>query len=145
MLRISKLTDYATLLLTHMARAPQQVYSARGLAEQAALPLPVAAKLLKLLAREGLLVSQRGAAGGYVLSRAPQRISMAQILAAVEGPLAVTECALGRGVCEMEKGCATRPHWQLIGHALQVALEAVNLADMVAPKAAPVRLQRLER
>ncbi len=145
MLRISKLTDYATLLLMHMARAPLQVYSARGLAERAGLPAPVVAKLLKLLAREGLLLSQRGAAGGYGLARAPERISMAQILAAVEGPLAVTECALGRGVCEMEKGCATRPHWQLIGHALQVALDAVSLADMALPRAATVRLQRLEK
>lgn len=145
MLRISKLTDYATLLLMHMARAPLHMYSARGLAERAGLPVPVVAKLLKLMAREGLLLSLRGAGGGYGLARSPERISMAQILAAVEGPLAVTECALGRGVCEMEKGCATRPHWQLIGHALQVALDAVSLADMVAPKTVAVRLQRMER
>ena len=145
MLRISRLTDYATLLLMHMAQAPSQVYSARELAVRAGLPLPVVAKLLKLLARGGLLLSQRGAAGGYGLARAPARISMAQILAAVEGPLAVTECALGRGACEMEKGCATRPHWQLIGHALQVALDAVSLADMAAPRATAVRLQRLEK
>lgn len=145
MLRISKLTDYATLLLMHMARAPIETYSARGLAQRSGLPSPVVAKLLKFLARGGLLTSQRGASGGYALARAPERISMAQILAAVEGPLAVTECALGRGVCEMEKGCATRPHWQLIGHALQVALEAVSLADMAVPRAATVRLQRLEK
>ena len=145
MLRISKLTDYATLLLMHMARAPFETHSARGLAQRSGLPPPVVAKLLKLLAREGLLTSQRGAAGGYGLARVPARISMAQILAAVEGPLAVTECALGRGVCDMEKGCATRPHWQLIGHALQVALDAVSLADMAAPRATAVRLQRLEK
>ena len=145
MLRISKFTDYATLLLMYVARAPLEMHSARGLAQRSGLPPPVVAKLLKLLAREGLLTSQRGAAGGYGLARAPERISMAQILAAVEGPLAVTECALGRGVCEMENGCATRPHWQLIGHALQVALDAVSLADMTLPRAATVRLQHLEK
>lgn len=145
MLRISKLTDYATLLLTHMARQPEAWFSARQLAEELGLPGPVAAKLLKLLARAGLLVSLRGAAGGYGLARVPGQISVAQILAAVEGPLGVTECALGRGVCEMERGCATRPHWRLIGRALTVALEAVSLADMAAPKASPIRLQRLEK
>lgn len=133
MLRLSKLTDYATVLMTHMARPPLRQSSSQALAQALGLPPPTVATLLKMLTRAGLVVSTRGVGGGYALARAPKAISVAQIIAAIEGPVALTECARGEGQCAMERTCATRGNWQLISQAVQVALEAVTLADMLRP------------
>jgi FeS assembly SUF system regulator len=133
MLRIGKLADYATVLMTRMSHGPDALYSAPGLASELGLPAPTVTKLLKLLANAGLLVSQRGVAGGYALARKPARISVAEVVSAVEGPVALTACAQGRGNCALESSCATRANWRVISRALRAALEAVSLADMAAP------------
>ncbi|MCS6786867.1 MAG: SUF system Fe-S cluster assembly regulator [Thiobacillaceae bacterium] len=138
MLRIAKMTDYATGLMTHLAHQPQRCVSAQQLAQELSLPAPTVARLLKLLGRAGLVVSQRGKAGGYGLARPAQTISVADIIAAIEGPVALTDCALGDGRCGLEHGCGTRGNWRLINQAVQVALEAVTLADMATPRAQPL-------
>lgn len=133
MLKLGKLADYATALMTAMAAAPSRVHTAQDLAGRTHVSAPTAAKLLKLLARGGLVESLRGAHGGYRLSRAPERITVAEIIGAVEGPIAVTECSEHRSGCSIESSCATRANWRLINRAIREALEAVSLAQMAAP------------
>ena len=135
MIRIAKLTDYGFVLLTHFAReSADRVLNARDLAAEAKLPLPTVSKLLKLLSRAGLLVSHRGVAGGYSLARPPAEVSVAQIIAALEGPIAVTECSSDEhGLCTLESFCPTQSNWRKINTAVRRALEELTLADMVAP------------
>lgn len=134
MLRITRQTDYGVILLTHLAAHPGRVYNAPELASDAGIPLPMTGKVLKTLTRAGILHSHRGATGGYSLARAPEAISVAQILTALEGPIALTECiASGPGECGQEVGCPTRGNWERINLALQLALQDVSLADMTRP------------
>lgn len=144
MLRIARLTDYAAGLMAHLARSPERQVSAPQLAQELGLPAPTVAALLKRLARAGLVAGARGAGGGYSLARAARSISVADVITAIEGPVALTECALGAGACELEAACATRGNWRLISHAVQGTLEAVSLADLAAPmtRAIPVRTLR---
>jgi FeS assembly SUF system regulator len=136
MLRITRQTDYGVILLTHLAAHSGEVYNAPELAADAGIPLPMAGKVLKTLTRAGILHSHRGATGGYSLARPPAEISVAQILTALEGPIALTECiALGPGECDQEVGCPTRGNWQRINLAVHQALEGVSLADMTRPAA----------
>jgi len=133
MLRIVKLTDYATLLLTHLSRNGGELASAQCLAGELGLPAPTVAKILKRLARAELVRSHRGVNGGYCLTRAPEMISLAQVVAAIEGPVALTECALGGGNCALERACTTRSHWQSISQTVLGTLESLSIADMAAP------------
>lgn len=144
MLRIAKLTDYATVLMVRLARDPARYCSAAQLADELGVPLPTVAKLLKRLLQAGLLTSVRGAVGGYALAHAPHAISVADVVNAIEGPVALTECSLGKGNCSLEKDCATRANWQLISRAVRVALEAVNLADMALPRMQTIRMPGLK-
>lgn len=143
MLRISKLTDYATGLMAWLVRTPQRQMSAQAMSQEMALPLPTVALLLKRLARAGLVQSCRGAGGGYRLARPPAAISVAEVIVAIEGPVALTECALGVGRCAVEATCVTRGNWQLISRAVQVALESVSLADLAAPAVRELKFQAL--
>lgn len=135
MLKLSKLADYATVLMTAIARHPERVHTGVELAERTHLPTPTVSKLLKTLTRSGLLESLRGAHGGYRLARTAERVTIADIVSAVEGPLSVTDCATHGGNCTIESDCAARANWRLINHALRQALEAVTLAQMAAPPA----------
>lgn len=133
MLKLSKLADYATVLMTAMAAAPGQLRNGHELAEQTGIPAPTVAKLLKSLARGGLLESLRGAHGGYRLTRDAAAISVADVIRALEGPIAVTECSQHGSGCDMESTCSTRSNWQLINQAIRQALESVSLAQMARP------------
>lgn len=133
MLRVSKLTDHATRLMTHMACSPKRQVSAQQVAREVGLPVPTVAALLKKLGRDGLMVSVRGVGGGYRLAHAPKDISVARIIGAIEGPVALTECALGNGRCVAEEDCMTRHNWRRASDAVRAALEAVSLEDMAAP------------
>lgn len=130
MLKLGKLTDYATVLLSAMAAEPLKVHAALELASRTHIAQPTVSKLLKQLQKGGLLVSTRGAHGGYSLSRSPNRITVADVILALEGPIAVTDCAVHDGSCAIEVGCAARAPFRLINRAIQHALEAVSLADM---------------
>ncbi|WP_440222155.1 SUF system Fe-S cluster assembly regulator [Dokdonella sp. MW10] len=133
MLRVSKLTDYATVVMTCLAAAGDDVLSAQQLAERAQLEVPTVSKLLKQLAHAGLVASFRGVNGGYRLARLPSAISVAEIVTAIEGPIGMTECSVHSGQCGREPHCGVRVNWQRISHAITAALESVTLADMVKP------------
>ncbi|UCF36681.1 MAG: SUF system Fe-S cluster assembly regulator [Acidobacteriota bacterium] len=135
MIRMSKFADYGLVLMTQFLRASsaEENLSARELASQTRLPLPMVSKVLKALTREGLLVSHRGASGGYSLSRSPAKISVAEVLTAVEGPIAMTECLDSTSVCKQESVCPVRTNWERINFAVQDVLDAISLADMLEP------------
>jgi FeS assembly SUF system regulator len=134
MIRMTKLTDYGLVLLTFVARHEDDLHSAVGLAAAATLPLPTVGKVLKILAREGILNSNRGAKGGYKLARKASAISVAEILQALEGPMAITECLDPTHTqCEYQGGCPTRANWQVVNRAIGEALERISLAEMAQP------------
>ena len=135
MFRLSKLTDYATVVMTHLARSPEGVFSAQELARGTGLGLPTTAKLLKKMASAGLVDSYRGTQGGYRLARGPAQISVFDVIAAMEGPVAMTECSLHKGLCAQEPVCSVRGNWRRINQAVVAALKEVNLLDMTQPLA----------
>ena len=145
MLRISRLTDYATVLLAALAGEPARVQTATALAEQTHIGPPTVSKLLKQLQRAGLVTSTRGLHGGYQLSRPAAQISAAAILDALEGPVALTDCAAGRGNCEIEESCRVSRVWQRLNLAMRRALYDVSLAQLAGLDAPPTRLPGLER
>jgi FeS assembly SUF system regulator len=145
MLRISRLTDYATVLLATLAGEPARVQTATALAEQTHIAAPTVSKLLKQLQRAGLVTSTRGLRGGYQLSRPATQISAAAILDALEGPMALTDCAAGHGNCEIEESCRVSRVWQRLNLAMRRALYDVSLAQLAGLDATPARLPGLER
>ena len=145
MLRISRRTDYATVLLAALAGEPSRVQTATALAEQTHFAAPTVSKLLKQLQRAGLVTSTRGLRGGYQLSRPAAQISAAAILDALEGPMALTDCAAGYGNCEIEESCRVSRVWQRLNLAMRRALYDVSLAQLAGLDAAPTRLPGLER
>ena len=135
MFRLSKLTDYATVVMTHLARSPGEVLNAQALACSTGVGLPTTRKLLKKMARAGLVDSYRGTTGGYRLARGPAQISVFDVIAAMEGPVAMTECSLHAGLCAQEPVCSVRGNWRRINQAVVAALKEVNLLDMTQPLA----------
>ena len=131
MLRISKLTDYGTVLLAHLAAHDAEVCSAADVASATGIALPTVSKLLKSLARSGLVVSTRGANGGYKLARRPQQISAADVIDALEGPVSITECSSIDSLCEHEGVCSVGGTWQRINVAIRRALDEVTLIDLL--------------
>jgi FeS assembly SUF system regulator len=145
MLRMSRLTDYATVLLATLAGDPQRVQTAASLAEQTHIAAPTVSKLLKQLHRAGLVTSTRGLHGGYQLARPAAQISAAAILDALEGPVALTDCAAGQGQCDIEESCRVGRVWQRLNLAIRRALYEVSLAQLAGLDAPPARLPALER
>jgi FeS assembly SUF system regulator len=144
MIRITKQTDYGVVLLTHLAQEPQRLVTTPELAEETQLPLPMASKILKLLAREGVLDSHRGAKGGYTLARSPREITVTEIISALEGPIAVTECIDDApGACDYTAFCPVRSNWNQINLAIRQALDGITLADMTFPLAETKKLVTL--
>jgi FeS assembly SUF system regulator len=134
MLRISKLTDYGFVLLLTLAERPFGATSnARELAEATHLPFPMVGKVLKTLAQAELLVSHRGAKGGYALARPPEAITVAEIIQALEGPIALVECNAGPGHCEQERSCQVRDPWQRIHSTILTTLSHLTLRGLVGP------------
>ena len=146
MLRVTKLTDYATVVLTVLAARPGDVLSAADLAEIAGLETPTVSKLLKPLAQAGLVEGFRGANGGYKLARDAADISLVEIVEAMEGPLGMTECSVHAGQCGIEDSCGVRANWRRINDVVADALRGVSLAQMLGPmppaprKGIPVQL-----
>ena len=132
MFRLSKTTDYGIVLMAQLASAPERTpLNARELAQSADLPIPMVSKILKALARDGLLVSQRGAKGGYHLARVPEDLTVSEMIRVLEGPVALTDCAIGPAHCSHESLCSVREPWQLISRVVEKALADVTLADLV--------------
>ncbi len=132
MLRISKLTDYATVLLAALSSEPTAPHSASGLAGRTGIAAPTVSKLLKELQRAGLVRSTRGARGGYQLARPAAEISAAEIIDAVEGPVALTECASDEGQCGLEAHCSVGHSWQQVSLAIRRSLSEVPLTQLIA-------------
>lgn len=142
MLRISKLADYGAMVMTHMARLPERSHSASGLAAVLGLAQPTVSKVLKILARNGLVQSSRGLNGGYRLARPAARISIAEIVDALEEQaFGLTECSATSGLCDHETNCLSRANWQRLNIVVRRALNQVSLEDMTRPL--PVTLSRM--
>ncbi|MEE2662123.1 MAG: SUF system Fe-S cluster assembly regulator [Pseudomonadota bacterium] len=134
MIKLSRMADYGVILMVRLARYPAAITTAAELAEETALPGPTVSKLLKQLVRAGLLESQRGNSGGYMVAGPTEDITVADIISALDGPIALTECMTEDGnVCEIEALCPTRTNWRQINEALVNALEGVSLLDMARP------------
>jgi FeS assembly SUF system regulator len=132
MLRMSKLADYGIVLLAQLAQEEAAtLHNARDLASRTHLPLPVVSKLLKSLAREGLLVSHRGIKGGYSLAVRPENLSVAEVIRVLEGPIGITECGTHAGLCAQEASCQLRVPWQRVNQVIRDALARVTLAELV--------------
>jgi FeS assembly SUF system regulator len=143
MLRISKLTDYATVILGHMSEHAERLLTAAEVAEQTRIGQPTVSKLLKELQRAGLVSSARGAHGGYQLARPAGDISAAAIIGAVEGPVGLTECAAHPGQCEIESTCGVGRSWQHVNLAIWRALHDVTLLQLTGRENAVVRFPDL--
>lgn len=135
MVRLGKLTDYGLVLMTIIARGeglPQR--TARDLAVESRLPLSTVSKLLKQLLQSGLLTSHRGIKGGYILAREPREISVVEIISAIEGPMALTECSTDvTGLCNLESFCPIKSNQQIINQAVRGVLDKISLSDLVQP------------
>ncbi|MCX8072420.1 MAG: SUF system Fe-S cluster assembly regulator [Candidatus Binatia bacterium] len=139
MVRISRLTDYAIVLLVRMGAEPQRLHRAGELSASTHLPLPTVSKLLRMLTRKGLLRSQRGVHGGYQLTSKPEDLHLAEVIGRLEGPLGLTVCTHeGPGrECRHQLLCPVQGHWQYINRAFVTALQNVTLADLVGGAAVP--------
>lgn len=134
MIKLSRMADYGVVLMTQFAQVPAAMKTAPDVAVSSGLPVPTVSKILKLLTQGGLLESQRGIKGGYTLARDPADISVADIIGALDGPIALTECMTAEGaICEIEALCPTRTNWKKINDVLSTALASVSLADMAGP------------
>ena len=140
MLRMGKLTDYATVVLASLAQAPSRHRAAADLADSTRLKLPTVSKVLKGLQRAGLVISSRGAQGGYRLARRPEEITATQILDVFEGPIAITECSGASSRCGIERQCRVGGGWQRVNTAIRHALDDVTLHQLAGLDAVELRL-----
>jgi FeS assembly SUF system regulator len=135
MLRLSKLTDYAVVVLIRLAEVPRSggdaLQTSPGIAAATGVPEPTVAKVLKALAASSMVTSLRGARGGYRLLKPLAAISVADVIAAIDGPIALTACVDGQhGMCEVESLCAVKGRWDLVNDSIYQALSSITLADM---------------
>jgi FeS assembly SUF system regulator len=131
MIKVNKLTDYSILILNHFATQNEdKVFNASHLAQALMLPNPTVSKILKILLKNQLVISHRGAQGGYQLAKPLKCISVAELIEAMEGRLAVTQCSVRTGLCSHEDSCQMRNPWQKINHMVLDLLSQVTLADM---------------
>jgi FeS assembly SUF system regulator len=135
MIILSKLADYGVIVATHLAADPDRQATAAAIARATRLPPATVAKLLKALAHAGLVAATRGAAGGYRLARPASSITIAELVAAIDGDIGMTQCAVHVADCARTTWCPTRPHWAAINRAVGAALSAISLADMLTPSA----------
>lgn len=158
MLKMSRLTDYGTGVLAYLASAGARPHSTNEVAELTGLPAATVSKILKLLTRSGLVTSHRGALGGYALARPATNITAAEIIDALEGPVALTECSNEDSHCQLESSCLVGTAWQRINVAIRRALDEISLAELASMQAgyrprvdlrrlvsSPGKLARLER
>ncbi len=138
MLRLNKLTDYAVVILSEMACGEAGARTAADLAERTGVGKPTVNKLLKLLAGQGIVRSIRGRNGGYVLARSAARIPVTEIIEAIEGPMAITECSSEGAGCERGEHCSLKPHWQRINDAIRDTLSGITLEELSRPVPQPV-------
>ena len=135
MIILSKLADYGVIIASHLAACPDRQMNAAALSGETRLPRATVAKVMKALAHAGIVAGARGAAGGYRLARPASAISVAEVVAAIDGAIGLTQCSVHTPSCERSDFCPTRPHWRRINEVVGTALSAVSLAEMVpAPR-----------
>lgn len=144
MLRVTKMTDYASMLLACLAQAPNAVHSASDLAEQTRLELSTVSKVLKPLSRAGLIAAFRGSQGGYRLAKPAADISLFEVVEAMEGRLEMTECSGAHSHCEHETHCGMQKHWRKINDVIADALKSVSIAELggTPRKTIPLKLAK---
>jgi FeS assembly SUF system regulator len=133
MIILSKMADYGVIVATHLAAHPERLLNAAVLSAETRLPPATVAKVLKSLAHAGIVLGARGVAGGYRLARPAASVSIADVVAAIDGEIGMTQCSVHAPSCERTHFCPTRPHWNRINLAVGEALAAVTLADMAVP------------
>lgn len=131
MLRLSKLTDYAVVVMVRLGQV-SGVATSGGVSVATGVPEPTVSKVLKALGAAGLVLSQRGARGGYRLARPLVDISLAEVVRAIDGPIALTACVDGGGGCEVDHLCAVRGRWDVVNEAVATAFRAISLSDLAA-------------
>ena len=141
MLRISRLTDYGTVVLAHLAYDDAGPVSAAGLATATGIAPPTVSKLLKALAKAEIVTSTRGSHGGYQLARAPRAISAADVIDALDGPVSITQCSASDSHCDFEANCHVGSAWQRINVAIRRALDDISLADLLRTKSPVPRFE----
>jgi FeS assembly SUF system regulator len=142
MFRLSKLSDYAIVLMSRIAGGKGKVVTARGLSAETDIPWPTVVRLLKMLTAGGVLRSIQGRKGGYVLSRSPSKVSLIDIIEMIEGSFALTECNHETGNCGIQRSCQVHRHWRVINNAVRQSLAAITLADMSGSTLTVVRMAR---
>jgi len=142
---MSKLADYGTVLMAAMAKDAEAVHSATGLAHKLGMGAPTVSKILKILVREGLVASTRGAHGGYRLPQPPSAISVAQIIRALDGPIGVTECSTMPGLCSQESRCTIRANWMRVNHVVLEVLNGITLEQLNRPAPGVVKVESIRR
>lgn len=136
MIRLTNLADYGVVLMCRMAKKPDGLFSAFRLGQETGIPVPTVSKILGSLSKAGLLASQRGLKGGFRLNQTPSETSIADIIEAIEGPIALTNCIEhAPGECCYETGCVMRPHWQVINGAVKNALAGISLEEIATAPA----------
>ncbi|MBL4623474.1 MAG: SUF system Fe-S cluster assembly regulator [Immundisolibacteraceae bacterium] len=139
MLKISRLTDYGTQVMSGLSTRPNEFVKSAELALEIGVAAPTVAKLLKRLTREGLVESSRGQQGGYRLARLPANITVAEIIQALDGPLGLTDCSADEGSCDHESDCNVKVNWQKISRVVANALDQVTLEQLLQPQEQPLR------
>lgn len=140
MLKLSKLTDYATVILTYMAKNASQMEASQEISSATGVALPTVSKILKILVKANIVISVRGAKGGYLLANKPNKITVARIIRALEGPIGLTECTVSHQHCEQASGCQIQANWGLINQKIIITLESITLADMLTPVKTPTEV-----
>lgn len=139
MLRISKMADYATVILKCLSAQTGCLLSANEIAQQTYLERPTVSKILKILLNAGLVISTRGAIGGYSLAKKPDKITIAQIITAIEGMPTLTECSSTATICTQDTTCQLKHNWKVINQFILTTLENITLTDMLKPISLPNR------
>lgn len=133
MFKINKLTDYSTVVMCYLAEAPEKVHNAKDITMHTHINQPTVSKILKMLAKAHLLVSQRGVNGGYQLAKSPDNISIAEIVLAIEGVVGLTECSMEHSHCNIQDSCHIRGNWRQISHIVRQMMHNLTLADLAKP------------
>ncbi len=132
MLRLGRMTDYAVMVMGHMAHHHGELRTTPEVVLSTGLPVPTVGKLLHRLAELELLTAVRGRNGGYRMDRPATEISVAEIIAGFEGPVALTDCLpAGGGLCDFEDRCQVGGRWTAVAEAVQRVLDDLTLADML--------------
>lgn len=146
MIKISKLSDYAIVVLSELSRARGQIVTATMLSQSTRIPEPTVAKVLKILSKHDIVQSTRGAHGGYHMARDPQSITVHELIVALEGPVAITSCAHNStDRCKVEEFCTVRGGWQKINDAVIATLDGIFLTDLITQSVAQKTPMRKER